>query len=415
MAPLAEAAVGQTVPVEPAVEGKAKVRLDFIDGLRGLACLYVVMYHLFLLWPVASHSQSNTGLRFLGLLTRFAAYGHVGVDVFLALSGFVLFYPLCLRSSAGSRSLPPLELGRYARRRTRRILPPYLAALLIFSILPFWSDWAANSYPRPTVVQFVAHLLLVHNVFPSTVLTIDGPLWSLALEAQLYLLFPYLVILFRRVGPVRFGAVVFAGSLGFRLVAWYLLSGRSLSLDGQFALMDSLPGRFFEFAAGMVAAYVLTRPSVVSLQNWLRVSATAAILGGAGLGYAADKHFGEHSPFPALLWGIAAFGLIVGATPSGLAPLRVFSSHWVVQLGLISYSIYLIHEPLLQFTGAFVRQAGVTPLLALGGFVFLVGPALLGLCGLFHLAFERPFMQPASSNRRILGGFAERLAQGAKS
>lgn len=392
MAALGNKPIDGVVCPAPETSRKSKVRLDYIDGLRAVACLYVVMYHLFLLWPVASHSSGTLGMRFLALLTRFAAYGHVGVDVFLALSGFCLFYPLCLNGGATHNLLPRLDLDRYARRRARRILPPYLAALMLFSILPFWSTWAAHAYPMPTLAQFVSHLLLIHNLLPSAVLTIDGPLWSLALEAQLYLLFPLLVIMFRRLGPLRFVSAVFVTSLGFRLLAWYFLGGRLLAVDGQFALMDSLPGRIFEFASGMGAAYILTRPSGAIPAGRLRLVSIIAMLCGSVLAYLADKRFGEHSPFPTLLWGIAAFGLIVGAAPSVLPQLRILASRRIVQLGLMSYSIYLIHEPALRFSGWLVRQAGVAPTVSFGLFVVAAGPTLLGFCALFYLVVERPFV-----------------------
>src|SRR5690348_6599047 len=91
-------------------------RLDFIDGLRALACLYVVMDHLFLLWPVAAGTRVSAEIPVV-LLTKVAAFGHIGVDVFLALSGFCLFYPLCRRSSGLSPSgLPALQIRAYALR-----------------------------------------------------------------------------------------------------------------------------------------------------------------------------------------------------------------------------------------------------------------------------------------------------------
>src|SRR5579859_5500259 len=114
------------------------LRLDFVDGLRGVACLYVVAYHLFLLWPVSSHSGTGGGW-LIELLTRTAAYGHIGVDIFLALSGFCLFYPFCRRAVSAHHRITMGSLRTYGLRRARRILPPYLVALAIFSVLPIWS------------------------------------------------------------------------------------------------------------------------------------------------------------------------------------------------------------------------------------------------------------------------------------
>src|SRR5262249_53052417 len=156
-------------------------------------------------------------------------------------------------------SLPALQLRTFAVRRARRILPPYFAAVALFSLLPLWNPWAVYVHRVPTALELGSHLLLVHNLFPSTVLSIDGPLWSLALDAQLYVAFPVLVGLFRHVGAKWFLAAVLAFSLTFRLAAWELLDGKSLPFESQFALMGALPGHLFEFSAGMAAAYLITR------------------------------------------------------------------------------------------------------------------------------------------------------------
>jgi peptidoglycan/LPS O-acetylase OafA/YrhL len=385
-----------TRPADPPSRGSE--RLSYVDGLRGFACLYVLLYHLFLLWPVSARANPTSDLIGLDLLTRFAAFGHIGVDIFLALSGFCLFYPLCVRASAG-QPLALSSIRSYALRRARRIVPPYLAALVAFSVLPLWIDWARYVHPLPRLSDVVAHLLFVHNLFPATVLTIDGPLWSLALEAQLYVIFPLLILAFGRLGPWRFACLLFLACAAFRFAAWRLVGGAALSLESQFVVMGSLPGRVFEFAAGMLAAYLVTHVDTPSDQRRARIIALASIVGGAATAYAAEKLFGEHSPMPALLWGVFAFGLLVGARERALWPLRVFAAPPLVRIGMISYSIYLIHEPLLRLTGGYVRDLNLPPGLALAGFVVLVGPAVLAVSGGFFALFERPALRPRPTTR----------------
>lgn len=366
-------------------------RLDFVDGMRGIACLYVILYHVFLLWPVSSHVSGGSILP-IQLLTRVAAYGHVGVDIFLALSGFCLFYPLCRRAISGPKTVPSLHLGLYARRRARRILPAYFVTLAMFSLLPLWPVWNSDVSPVPSLVELVTHALMVHNLFPSTILRIDGPLWSLGLEVQLYVVFPLLVILFRRLGPLFFSIAMFCACAAFRVWAWEYLGGRSAPLDAQFTLMASLPARVFEFAAGMVAAYVLTRSRSKAAEIGSRWALIPLIVLSLALGYATDKEFGEQSPIPALAWGIVGYGLVVAAGSGAFSVVQRFLS-WapLVRLGLASYSVYLLHEPILRFTGAEVARLGMPPIWALCLFLLGIGPCILIFGAGFFFIFERPF------------------------
>src|SRR6476619_1084335 len=96
-------------------------RLDFIDGLRAGACAYVLVYHLFLLWPIVGGANTPAASAPLMALFKFSALGHIGVNVFLALSGFCLFFPICRRASQGHRDIESIALLPYGVRRARRI------------------------------------------------------------------------------------------------------------------------------------------------------------------------------------------------------------------------------------------------------------------------------------------------------
>lgn len=375
-------------------------RLEFIDGLRGIASLYVVMYHAFLLWPVSSRVPGADNL-LLSVLTKVSAYGYVGVDVFLVLSGFCLTYPLLYRGTGRTQELPHLALARYARRRAWRILPPYYAAVVLFALLPLWGYWSSNVAPLPGFADLGTHALLVHNLFPSTILKIDGPLWSLALEAQLYVVFPGLIWLLRRVGIPGFFVVLLAVTLGFRLFGWFVLGADALAFEARFALMASLPARAFEFAAGMVAAVLVAQPAVVRTGRWFRAAGVVVTVVAPVAAYLFDKRAGEYSPLPPILWSLMAGGLIVLGADARFPLGRLLSWRPFVQAGIISYSIYLIHEPLLRLSGAFVRQQGWPPLLAFGVLTLVAAPGLIGLATLFYAGFERPFMRGRSNAAEV--------------
>lgn len=138
--------------------------------------------------------------------------GHDVVAVFIAISGFCLALPM-----AKSRRWT-LEAGRFYRRRMRRILPPYFAAIalaLLIALVCSHGSYAQDYAGAPLSWSMViSHVLLVQNWVRPQSFTLDGPLWSVAVECQIYILFPLLVMLWRRSRWLALGlAFMFAHSL----------------------------------------------------------------------------------------------------------------------------------------------------------------------------------------------------------
>jgi peptidoglycan/LPS O-acetylase OafA/YrhL len=162
---------GDTAPLSRAVvsEGRrARPRLEFLDGLRGVAALYVMMDHL----TAAYIARLPVGLqRATGWMTQ----GHYAVNVFIVLSGYCLMLPV---AAAGTGQLKG-GFGAYIQRRARRILPPYYAAIvvsLLVLILTRGTDIGKMRAFAPDVL--VSHLLLIHNLRSQWVFQIEAPLWS---------------------------------------------------------------------------------------------------------------------------------------------------------------------------------------------------------------------------------------------
>src|SRR3954469_18119923 len=177
------------------VEASAQRRVTGLDGIRGLAALFVVVHHTYLEsfpgYPV------NTGPSWLAWLL----YGHLAVVVFIALSGF------SLAVSPARRGWPLGGKARFAYRRAWRILPPYWAAL-VFSLIIAWTVVPQPGSALPDGKSVVVYGLLLQDVFGSPVP--NGAFWSIAVEAQLYLLFPLLLLVLRRAGAVAMVAAVTA-------------------------------------------------------------------------------------------------------------------------------------------------------------------------------------------------------------
>ena len=166
------------------VIARPAARLHGLDGIRGVAALFVVLHHCWLLsFP---GYPSNTGPWWLGWLV----YGHFAVVVFIVLSGFSL-------AIGPSRSGWQLRSVReFARRRAWRILPPYWAALA-FSLAVAWWVVAQPDTHEPTAKSVAVYGFLVQDLFGSP--SPNGAFWSIAIEAQLYILFPLLLFVRRTV------------------------------------------------------------------------------------------------------------------------------------------------------------------------------------------------------------------------
>jgi peptidoglycan/LPS O-acetylase OafA/YrhL len=312
--------------------------LEYIDALRGVACLAVMMHHSFILTPppLAPHG-------WLRVLYSFADMGWLGVHLFLVLSGFCLFYPLAKKSPVASIRL---DIADFARRRARRILPPYYAALLLFVGLaiagqilhnaPIFSAFAG-------IKDIVLHVVLLQNLLPSTLGSIDPPMWSLALECQLYVCFPLFVYVAAKFGPGWLLLASFCLSV-FWQAGCYCELGSHPEWHVFATCFYALPGRCFEFVSGMIAAVLVAKP--VSGQRRL---AFGIIIGMIIPAVYLSRQQIQYFPTRDQMWGGIFAAIVVLLSTPVLANLfrkrnllGVFTG-----LGIFSYSTYLIHEPIM--------------------------------------------------------------------
>lgn len=305
--------------------------LDAIDGLRGIAIALVVAYHAWLVYGFDAGVVSQGGF--------------LGVELFFALSGFCMFYPFARSRFAGTA---PPSWGSYAYRRAIKILPSYLLALTVFAIA-----YAHRDGVEQTAYAYAAHLLFVHPLLPADFQAISGPLWTIGVEVQFYLIFPALCGLFVR-RPL-YGALLVAGiSCGYRGFVLFTHAAPGFFISNQvFAFLDL-------FAAGMLAAYVVawaqTRPRHIALPALATGGAVAAIACGI-VGMIAFTHssaMNDHGDFFLwqMRWRLAIAGLLfVLVTASTLSlPVvrRVIANPVTGFLAIISYNLYLWHLEILS-------------------------------------------------------------------
>ncbi|MBD3729195.1 MAG: acyltransferase [Sphingomonadales bacterium] len=306
-----------------------------IDGLRGLAVLAVMLFHAGVGW---------------------AQGGWVGVDIFFVISGYLI-----TRLITGQVAQGQFALRDFWLRRIRRVLPALLLVMLL--TLPFAVIWLLPGQLRDYGQSLTATALMANNIL----LYLTGgywaepvqfkPLvhsWSLGVEEQFYLILPPLMALLARRGGDR-GLRV---ALGAMVAASYMLALAWAMRDADAAFL-LLPARVWELGiGGLVALY--PRRTAVAGSGW------AAWAGLAMIGAALVLFHDGLGPAPLLMAAPVAGAALVlrSATPTQGAG-RVLSARPLVAVGLVSYSAYLLHQPVFAFWRLVSWQAPAPALMAL--------------------------------------------------
>ena len=362
-------------------------RLRGIDALRGVAALGVVFYH-------AVEQGKNLPDNFLQYPIRaiqFASsFGYIGVFLFFVISGFCIHLQWARSKAAGTE--PDIRFGPFWKRRIRRLYPPYIITLLFFLLLT--AATAGINLTHFFIYDVVMHLLMLHNLDPSTCYTINGVFWTLAVEEQLYL--AYFLLLFMR---VRWGwGVTIAVCLSARL-GWMLL-GHIIWLKTGFGspVPESAAVHWFTWALGAVGVEVMF--GLVRLRRWsrdLRLAAVLIIAASALSSYlpVISKDTLLHNSGWFLihpLWGLGFFIVVnrmVLAEDSWLRQARLPSLVSVFStLGVFSYSIYLTHELVIMQSWRWTHPG----LLQVLNVLLVVIPATIIFAWVFFWFCEKPFM-----------------------
>src|SRR5215471_6765650 len=239
-------------------------RIVGLDGVRGLAALFVVLNHIFeRAWP---GYPANPAPFWAAWLT----YGRGAVAMFIALSGFSLGLGPA-RSGWRFRSI-----ATYANRRAWRILPPYWAALG-FSLVMTWYVLAQPGWPVPSGKSVAVYGFLVQDAFAQghhagfwSAGSPNRAFWSIAIEAQLYFLLPLLLLLVRRVSARAMVGMVAA------IVVTIGLLGPHVPLMNS-ALVKFTPDLAVLFAVGLLAAGIVTAGEHTRSRPWAGYALAATV------------------------------------------------------------------------------------------------------------------------------------------
>ncbi len=294
-----------------------------IDGLRAIAVLGVLLYHL-------DHNLCPGGF--------------TGVDIFFVISGYLITSILAREINAKEFSLI-----RFYERRIRRILPAYFFLLLFTTILGYLllTPEPLEQYGKAmsNSLVFISNFLFAGNVDYFEKTFDSSPLlhmWSLSVEEQFYLLWPLTMILLAKYCSNRRYLYFFLIFLGSSLIASEILTVYSPKLA--FFMIYS---RAWELGAGaMIALPVL--PNISSQKKVEILSAIGIVLIFASLIFVNDT-----LRFPGISATLAVVGtvLIIYSGKSGVLGVvhRFLSLKFVVFIGLISYSLYLWHWPVIAY------------------------------------------------------------------
>jgi peptidoglycan/LPS O-acetylase OafA/YrhL len=300
------------------------------------------------------HIRAFSGAKLpFGPLDLFVRSGSTGVSLFLVISGFCLYLPY-----AGGR-LSRFTSPDFFRRRARRLLPAYyLTVVVLVGVYAMFGGHAglANLRFGGLAEQLTTHLTFTYQLLPSTFYGLNGAYWSLGLEWELYLTLPLLIVAVRRVGLLRTIAGVITLDVAYRLVLAATIDAGLIARSGALAT-DVLPnlfiGRWGEFAMGMLAAELYATGRAATWGRNLRYVALVMV----PLGLV------EHTnPLSHLLFGFVFFTVICLVTGGRGFLASVASWRPLVALGVMSYSLYLVHQPMVQVGAHFFGAiAGASP------------------------------------------------------
>ena len=364
---------------------RSSARLEFLDGLRGLAALYVLLHHVLYRDGVA--------------WTALFQYGREAVAVFIVLSGYCLMMPVVQDPKRQLRG----GLRGFLHRRARRILVPYYLALLLWPAFLLVVRGAgylvSGEFESKDLEQMfgdgslAAHLLLYLNWRPDWIVAIAPAMWSVALEWQIYFVFALLLLpIYRQIGI--FAGLAVATGLG-------LAPGLLLPADQNFDW--TCPWFLGLFALGMTGAVISFDERRGGGARWDRLpwQWLALLLFACFLAWVL---LWPEAPRKSNQWltdnfiGAAALCLIIFCTRgvddvSERRPwvLRALEARLPVGLGRMSYSLYLIHLPLLASFGTTLNLLQVSWHHSLWFSMLVSVPfALAGAYG-FYVLVERRF------------------------
>ena len=314
---------------------KTSKHIGFLDHMRGVAILAVFFFHCLgatfgepqLAWGGHWFRNFSTSNAFLVLLP--ASLGWAGVAIFFVVSGFCIHLSF-LRGGNNWRN--------FFIRRFFRIYPAYLITLMFFALV-FPRTRLAFHYVLHDCCQLGSHVMLLHNFSAKYLFGINPSFWSIAVEIQLYLIYPLLLALVGRIGWNRSLMVVGLVEVMMRSSSGIMAVTSGIEFHAWFDYSPFFFWYSWAIGAALADAYMHGRNLPFARSSatvWLLLAIVSYLIK-------------PLAPFSFLLFSVFTASVIAkflnGWRPALPVP-RAVVSHLQL-LGVCSYSFYLLHQPLL--------------------------------------------------------------------
>jgi peptidoglycan/LPS O-acetylase OafA/YrhL len=292
-------------------------RLAFLDALRGLAAVYVVIFHVM--------AMPSPALATGPVMGAILAMGGTGVALFFVISAFSLAYTMPRHAAA------PRPLLSFYLHRLFRIAPLFLV-LLAFSI---WRD-GRGSHPGHSAPEILANVTFTFNLFRGWEAGIVWASWAIGVEMLFYAVFP---LLFNLIDTLKRAWLVAALGTAATVLAVTGLGGSSgLAAVGDYGLLRHLP----VFLYGILAYHAFKALHAMQPSKARRCGMGLLVIGGTvliGLTLASARA----ALSPAIGWGLFGATYAVLLLGMSLFPLSAVVNRATTYLGQVSYSLYLAH------------------------------------------------------------------------
>lgn len=329
-----------------------------IDGLRFLAIITVLAYHIILFVSI-KFNISFTNYFFIPFLN-----GAQGVQVFFVISGFILTMPFAFKIPNGQK----IDLKSYFYRRLTRLEPPYIISLLFFFCILIITK--RNTFFE-LFDNLIASIFYIHNIVFGKGSDINTVAWSLEVEIQFYILVPLLALLFKF--PKKTRRVIFI-----------TICIISLFLNFKFHFyFRTILAQAHYFILGMILADLYVSKDIPKLKS--------SFFGWLGLLIILFINR-ESSNLNELLFIFGCLILFLFVLANDYWK-RIFATKSISLIGGMCYSIYLLHYPIISFFGTYFSTIYLPKNQFDFIFYFIVlVPVILAVSTVYYLLIEKPCM-----------------------
>ena len=364
-------------------------RLPYLDGQRGVACIAVILHHC-----VFHGARIGFDHPILDSMARLLSRGYIGVEVFFVLSGFCIAAPMFIDGYS-------FDVRTYIRSRVKRLYPGYLIIMSLLIVLGVaLADGVPGHLPtvfsKPNLMDVLAAITLFHDWG-------NNAFWTLTIEARWYILLPLVVAIMKQLEKRGLSATLASGLVLLVTAAVSVVYMKATNLKSPLITKAT-------FAIGPVAAYlpVLVFGVVISRHRCTlqRIFTAAPIAYPITLIMLALICTLQLPANPMLITmakrllfagggAIATFILVM------ISPIaqRLLEHPFIVHLGKISYTAYLIHLPLIQAFKHIVPSTTMRQPLSFVTYYIALPIILMAISHYAWHLLEAPFLRkPAKSN-----------------